>query len=105
VREACEEQGRILVASGYGKYPHPEDANASKEVRRVFHKPRSVTFENFNQQFKGIFDAHRSVPTKGKVNTQRWALGAVLVYQLLLLYRWQNNLSLRIGLKAFLKAS
>jgi hypothetical protein len=38
------------------------------EVRRVPHKTRSVTIENFNEQFKGIFDTHqviwvgRSVP-------------------------------------------
>ena len=105
VRQECALRGRTLVASGHGSYPHPDDANNSKAVRQVLHKLRSVTIENFNQQFKGIFDGHRSVPTKGRVKTQRWALSAVLVYQLLLFYRWESHLSLRVGLKACLKAA
>ena len=32
------------------------------KVRRVFHKLRSLAVENFNEQFKGIFDVHGSVP-------------------------------------------
>jgi hypothetical protein len=32
-------------------------------------------------------------------------LGAVFVYQLALLYRFQNGLDLNIGLKAFIKAA
>jgi hypothetical protein len=43
------------------------------EVRRIFHKLRSKTVENFNEEFKGIFDAHDQVPTKGLVNTRRFA--------------------------------
>ena len=31
-----------------------------------------------NEQFKGIFDAHSQVPTKGWGNTRRFALGAAL---------------------------
>jgi hypothetical protein len=75
------------------------------EVRRVFHKLRSLAIENFNEHFKGIFDGHGQVPTKGLVNTRRFALGAILVYQLALLYRFQHGLDLNIGLKAFLKAA
>ena len=105
VQEDCALQGLTLVVPGHGVYPHPDDAHHSKAVRRVFHKLRSLTSENFNQQFKGIFDAHRPVPTKGAVNTQRWALSAIFLYQLALLYRWEHSLSLRVGLKAFLKAA
>jgi hypothetical protein len=105
VQEQCALWGHTLVASGYGHYPRPQDANNSKEVRKLFHKLRSITIENFNQQFKGIFDGHRPVPTKGEVNTRRWALSAIFVYQLALLYRWEHHLSLRVGLKAFLKAA
>jgi hypothetical protein len=76
-----------------------------KEVRRIFHKLRSTTIENFNEQFKGIFDGHGQVPTKGLINTQRFALGAIFVYQLALLYRFEHGLDLRVGLKAFLKAA
>lgn len=105
VQQECALHGQTLVASGHGRYPHPQDANHSKEVRKVFHKLRSCTIENFNQQFKGIFDAHRPVPTKGLCNTQRWALSAIFVYQLALLYRWEHQQSLRVGLKPFLKAA
>jgi len=38
-------------------------------------------------------------------NTCRFALGAVFVYQLALLYRFQNDMDLNMGLKAFLKAA
>ena len=102
VRACCEARNCTLVATERGKYPHPE---GGKEVRRLFHKLRSLAIENFNEQFKGIFDAHDQVPTKGLVATKRFALGAILVYQLALLYRFEHGLSLRVGLKAFLRAA
>ncbi len=102
VDDACFFRGYTLVTTRYGKYPHTE---AGVEVRRVFHKLRSVAIENFNEQFKGIFSAHEQVPTKGETATRRFGLGAVLLYQLALLYRWEQGLSLRIGLKAFLRAA
>jgi hypothetical protein len=102
VQECCEQTGRILVTTQYGSYPHTDDG---VEVRRVFHKLRSLAIENFNEQFKGIFDGHDQVPTKGRLNTQRFALGAILLYQLALLYRFQHDQPLRVGLKPFLKAA
>src|SRR3954465_10120460 len=75
------------------------------EVRRLLHKTRPVTIENFNEQFKGIFDGHQQVPTRGLVATQRFALGAIFVYQLSLLYRYPQGADLRVGLKAFLRAA
>jgi hypothetical protein len=59
----------------------------------------------FNHHFYGIFGGHAPVPTKGLVATRRWALGAILVYQLALWYRFEQGLDLNIGLKAFLKAA
>ena len=102
VREVCDQDGRILVTSQYGPYPHTDDG---VEVRRVFHKLRSANLETFNELFKGIFDVHGSVPTKGLRATRRFALGALFVYQLSLLARSEAGLNLRIGLKAFLKAA
>jgi hypothetical protein len=89
----------------HGAYPHTD---AGVEVRRIFHELRSRAIENyFNEQFKGIFDGHAQVPTKGLYSTppaSRW--GAVFVYQLALLYRHQHGQQdLRVGLKAFLKAA
>lgn len=102
VRQLCESQGRILVASQHGPYPHTD---AGVEVRRVLHELRSRAIENFNGQFKSIFDGQGQVPTKGLLNTARFALGAVLVYQLALLYQYEHRQNLRVGLKAFLKAA
>jgi hypothetical protein len=102
VREACMAADRILVTTQYGPYPHTDNG---VEVRRIFHKLRSLAIENFNGHFKGIFDAHGQVPTKGFANTRRFALGAIFVYQLALFYRFQHGLDLNVGLKAFLKAA
>ena len=103
--ELCTQRHCWLVTSYSGKshpYPHTDDG---VEVRRILHKTRSVAIENFNEQFKGIFDGHGQVPTRGLTATRRFALGAVLVYQLTLLYRHQIGADLRVGLKAFLKAA
>jgi hypothetical protein len=106
VRKMCESQERILVASGHrGPYPHTPHTDPGVEVRRIFHELRSRAIENFNGQFKSIFDGQGQVPTKGLVNTARFALGAVLVYQLALLYQHEHSQDLRVGLKAFLKAA
>src|SRR5918998_810245 len=93
VRDHCTRTGRFLVATRRGRYPHTDDG---VEVRRVFHKLRSLASENFNGQFKGIFDAHGSVPTRGLVRTQRFVLGAIFVYQLTLLYRFEQHQDLRV---------
>lgn len=102
VRERCEPRGCMVVASQPGPYPHTD---AGVEVRRLFHELRSRAIENFNGQFKGIFEAYGQVPTKGLVNTQRFVLGAVFLYQLALWYRFEHGFDLRVGLKAFLKAA
>jgi hypothetical protein len=102
LHEHCAATDRLLVATRRGAYPHTDDG---VEVRRVFHQLRSHAIENFNGQFKGIFDVYGSVPTRGLVPTQRFALGAVFLYQLTLLYRFEHHQDLRVGLKAFLKAA
>ena len=73
--------------------------------RRIFHELRSRAIENFNGQFKSIFDGGGQVPTTGLTNTARFALGAVLVYQIALLHQYEHGRDLRVGLKAFLKAA
>ena len=102
LRADCHLRGCELVATRRGKYPHTD---GGVEVRRIFHKLRSVSIENFNEHFKGVFDSHGPVPTKGRINTRRFALGAVLVYQLALWYRHENSLPLNTGLKPFLRAA
>ena len=103
--QLCHNQGCTLVTSFTGKnnpYPHQDDG---VEVRKILHKIRSIAIENFNEHFKAIFDVHGSVPTKGVVATRRFVLSAVFVYQLALLYCFLQNLDLRIGFKALLKAA
>jgi hypothetical protein len=103
VREKCEQTERFLVTSKRGAYPHTD---AGVEVRRIFHKLRSLANENFNEHFKSIFEVHEQVPTKGTVNTARFALGAVFVYQLALLHRHhERKPEVNRGLKPFLRAA
>ena len=102
LHDACAATGRFLVTTKRGAYPHHDDG---VPVRRVFHQLRSHSIENFNGQFKAIFDTQGQVPTRGLLATQRYVLGAVLVYQLTLLYRFERGADLRVGLKPFLKAA
>ncbi len=102
VLQCCRLRSCTLVATRKGKSPHTD---AGVEVRRIFHQLRSHAIENFNQQFKSIFEGHEQVPTKGIIATRRYLLGAVLVYQLALWYRFEQGLPLRVGLKAFLRAA
>ncbi|MDQ3911076.1 MAG: hypothetical protein M3305_04760 [Actinomycetota bacterium] len=71
VREKCERTQRFLVTSKRGAYPHTD---CGVEVRRIFHKLRTLANENFNEHFKSIFEVHEQVPTKGRVNTARASL-------------------------------
>jgi hypothetical protein len=98
----CAQAGQRVVATRHGPYPHTDDG---VEVRRLLHELRSRAIEHLNEQLKGMFDVHGQVPTKGLVNTRRFALGAVFVYQLTRWYRHEHGLDLRVGLKPFLKAA
>jgi hypothetical protein len=103
LKEGCLRNGRFLVSPKRGAYPHTD---AGVEVRRIFHLLRHRAIENFNGHFKALFDAHGPVPTKGEADTARFALGAVLVYQLALLHRHEKRHSDdNRGLKAFLRAA
>jgi hypothetical protein len=79
LEDLCALRGCILVPPMGGPYPHTD---AGVEVRRILHELRSRAIETFNGQFKAIFDADEPVPTRGLRATRRFALGAVLVYQL-----------------------
>ena len=102
LEKLCAQNHAWVITPKGGPYPHTDDG---VEVRRILHKTRSLAIENFNEQFKGIFEAHQQVPTKGLVATRRFALGAIFLYQLALLYRFHHQLDLRVGLKAFIRAA
>ncbi len=103
IRLLCAGSGRFLVASGRrGPYPHTDEG---VEARRIFHRLRHTAVENFNEHFKAIFDCHGLVPTRGRLDTARFALGAVFTYQIALLHRHERHLKTNRGLKAFLRAA
>ena len=94
--------GHLLVTTKRGAYPHTDEG---VEVRRLFHQLRSHAIENFNGQFKAIFDCGGAVPTRGLRATRRFALGAVLLYQLTLWHHAIAERDLRQGLKPFLRSA
>lgn len=87
----CALAGRTLVAPQRERRRRDDP---SRPVRRVLHEVRSRTIENLNGQFKGIFDCHHQVPTRGLRATRRFVLGAALVYQLTLLHRFDGGAAL-----------
>ena len=101
-RAYCRLTGRILITPRSGTYPH-KDAGA--EVRKVFHKLRSQAIEPFNGLFKTIFEWRGEVPVKGLLRTQVIVLGAVFLYQLVLLYQFCMGKALAKNVKSFLRAS
>ncbi len=101
-RQAAERGHTIVAPRPAGTRPRTDDGAA---VRSLFHALRSHAIENFNGQFKAIFDISRPVPTRGLPATRRLLLGAVLVYQVALLHRQQVGEPLRVGLKPFLQAA
>jgi hypothetical protein len=102
VRQDCQRRGWWLVASRRGPYPHTD---RGVEVRRIFHKLRSQTIEPFNGLFKDVFEWGGQVPVKGLRRTQLLVLGAVLLYQLVLLYQFQRAKPLGLSVKALLRAA
>ena len=59
LHENCDQADRLLVTTKYGRYPHTDDG---VEVRRIFHKLRSIAMENVHELIFGIFDGHGQVP-------------------------------------------
>lgn len=102
LRTECEQQNRFLVATRRGRYPHTDPG---VEVRKVFHRLRSKAIEPFNGLFKNIFEWDGQVPVKGIKRTQLIVLGAVFVYQLVLLYQIRYQRPVGVGVKPFLRAA
>lgn len=102
LREICAEQGRELVATRRGAYPHRD---GGVEVRRIFHKLRSQAIEPFNGLFKNVFEWGGHMPVKGLRRTQLLALGAILIYQVVLFYQHEQKLPVGKRIKALLRAA
>ena len=102
LQELARAAGWTLVAP---QRRRPRRRDAGTPVRRVLHEVRDRSIENFDGQLKALFDLRPGVPTRGLAATTRFVLGAVLVYQLLLLHRHHAGLPLRVGLKPCLQAA
>jgi hypothetical protein len=102
VRRLCEEQGRFLIATQRGRYPHTD---AGAQVRQCFHRLRSQSIEPFNGLFKNVFEWGGQVPVKGARRVQLFVLGAVLLYQLVLLYQCEHSLPVGRHIKPLLRAA
>jgi Transposase DDE domain len=102
VRRTCEEDGRFLIATARGAYPHTD---AGAPVRQLFHRLRSQSIEPFNNLFKNVFEWGGQVPIKGLLRVQLFVLGAILLYQLVLLYQFEYNLPLGKQIKPLLRAA
>lgn len=101
-RIACNNRGCELVATRKGVYPH-EDGGS--RVRGIFHKLRSQSIEPFNGLFKNVFEWRVKMPVKGLNKTKLLALGAIFLYQLVLLYQHQQGKAVGKGIKALLRAA
>jgi hypothetical protein len=61
--------------------------------------------EPFNGVFKNIFAWRGQMPVKGFKRCQLLALGAILLYQIVLMYQHQRQQPVGIGVKALLRAA
>ena len=102
LRQHCHQHGRELIATRRGAYPHKDGGVA---VRRIFHQLRSQAIEPFNGLFKNVFEWRTQMPVKGLRRTQLLALGAIFIYQLVLLYQHEQQLPVGKGIKALLRAA
>jgi Transposase DDE domain len=102
LRQECHRRGWELVATRRGPYPH---CDGGVEVRKIFHKLRSQAIEPFNGLFKNVFEWRVKMPVKGLQRSQLLALGAVVIYQLVLLYQHERNLPVGKGIKPLLRAA
>jgi len=102
LRAQCQQSRRYLVTTKRGPYPH-RDIGA--KVRQIFHQLRTKAIEPFNGLFKNIFEWGGQVPVKGLKRTQLFVLGAILVYQVVLLYQFEHDLPLGKGIKPLLRAA
>src|SRR5215470_13538682 len=89
-----------VTLSGYAEWPKVADA-----VIEAGFKLRSLAIEPFNGVFKNIFEWRGQMPVKGLRRCQLFALGAILLYQIVLLYQHQRQQPVGVGIKALLRAA
>jgi hypothetical protein len=101
-RQPCHRRGGELVATRRGPAPHGDEG---VEVRNIFHKLRSHAIEPFKGLYKNVFAWRVKMPVKGLRRSPLLALGAVVVYPLVLLYQHEQNRPLGKGIKPLWRAA
>jgi hypothetical protein len=101
-RAECALHNRELIATRRGPSPHRDGGVA---VRRIFHTVRSLAMEPVNGVFKNLFAWRGQMPVKGLKRCQWLALGAILLYQTVLLYQPHRQQPVGVGIKALLRAA
>jgi hypothetical protein len=102
LQQQCHRRGCALVATRQGPSPYRD---GGVEVRTIFHTLRSQAIEPFKGLFKNVCEWRVKMPVNGLQRSQLLALGAVVVYQLVLLYQHEHDLPLGKGIKPLLRAA
>jgi hypothetical protein len=102
LRAECGRHNREVVATRRGAYPHTD---GGVEVRRLFHTLRSQAIAPFNGLFKNLFEWGGPMPVKGLRRCQLLALGALWLYQVVLLYQHHHHQPVGVRSKALLRAA
>lgn len=102
LRLLCESQGRYLVAT---QKSTSRRSAPGAPVRQLFHRLRSKSIEPFNGLFKNVFEWGGQVPVRGLDTSRLLVLGAIILYQLVLLYQFEHNRPLGRGIKPLLRAA
>ena len=87
LRQQCHRRGCEPIATRRGPSPHRAEGVG---VRKVFHELRSQAIEPFNGLYKNVFEWRVEMPVKGLQRSQLLALGALVMYQLVLFYQHER---------------
>jgi len=102
LRQLCHRHGCELVATRRSPAP-PRDGGG--EVRQGFHKLWASAMEPCNGSYKNVCAWRVKMPAERLQRSQLLALGAVVVYQLVLRYQYEQRLPLGQGMKPRLRAA
>jgi hypothetical protein len=102
VHNRYEQANRGLVATRRGASPHHDDG---VEGQRLFHQLRSQAIAPFHGLCKNVFEWRTQLPVQGLRRSQLLALGAIVMYQVVLLYHHEHHLPLGKGMKPLLRAA
>jgi hypothetical protein len=98
----AEDEARSLIATQPGTHLRTDPG---AKVRQFFHRLRAKAIEPFKALFKNIFAWSGQGPVRGLRATKLIVLGAVFVYQLVLLYQFEHGRPLGKRIKPLLRAA